>query len=331
MLEILGEGDLDEVIDLYRHLHRADEPLPVPTAKERWAQILAMPGHLVFGKRESGKLIASCVLQVIPNLTRGGRPYGLMENVVVHPYHRRHGVGRAVVQAALAQAWDAGCYKVMLLSGVANEHAPHFYPRVGFDGSGKRGYVAYPPEEVAPNGGVSMAEAGRRSSASADGVAIRRAYLDEDLDVLVELNLGVHALHVEAEPDVFRDPSPDEVGAWFQDVLASEDWVALLAEGNGTPLGYAIYEIVDRPEGVFTKARRSVYVHQIGVVASARRQGVGRQLLERVQTDAGELGVNQVGLDTWSFNESAIAFFRRNGLEPYRLQLRRSTMPPKGA
>jgi ribosomal protein S18 acetylase RimI-like enzyme len=146
VLEILGEGDLDDLLRLYGHLHRADEPISSVVARDRWEEILSMPGHTVFGVRDGGELIASCTLQIVPNLTRAGRPYGLMENIVVRADHRGRGIGTAMVRDVLAQAWKADCYKVMLLTGADNQHTKHFYDNAGFDGRAKLGYVAKPPE-----------------------------------------------------------------------------------------------------------------------------------------------------------------------------------------
>src|ERR1035438_5671583 len=74
-------GDLGELLELYRFLHPGDVPLPAPTVVEAiWADILADPRHFVFVDKEQGHLVSTCVLQVILNLTRGARPYGLIEN-----------------------------------------------------------------------------------------------------------------------------------------------------------------------------------------------------------------------------------------------------------
>lgn len=94
--------------------------------------MLAAPGVTVFVAEHGGMLAATCTLVVIPNLTRGGRPYGLVENVVTDAGHRKAGLGRAVIAAALEQAWEAGCYKVMLLTGSKNPATLRFYAGIGF-------------------------------------------------------------------------------------------------------------------------------------------------------------------------------------------------------
>ena len=62
------------------------------------------------------KAIIWCTVTVVPNLTRGCQPYGLIENVVTHAEHRQRGYGKAVLAEALALAWSQGCYKVMLMT-----------------------------------------------------------------------------------------------------------------------------------------------------------------------------------------------------------------------
>jgi GNAT superfamily N-acetyltransferase len=43
-------------------------------------------------------IIASCTLVVIPNLARGGQPYGLIENVVTHAAYRGRGFGKRLLR-----------------------------------------------------------------------------------------------------------------------------------------------------------------------------------------------------------------------------------------
>lgn len=87
-------------------------------------------------------MIASCVLVVVPNLTRNARPYALIENVVTHADYRRQGIGKRLLHHVLQFAWSQNCYKVMLLSSINREEAHQFYERVGFSRDRKVGFVA---------------------------------------------------------------------------------------------------------------------------------------------------------------------------------------------
>jgi len=126
-----GPDDLDAVLALNDHLHGPHERPADPPAM--WRRVLGHPGQTVFvGALPSGELVASCTLVVVPQMLRGGMPYALIENVVTHAEHRARGYGTAVLHAAFAAAWEAGCYKIMLLTGSANPATHRFYANAGF-------------------------------------------------------------------------------------------------------------------------------------------------------------------------------------------------------
>jgi GNAT superfamily N-acetyltransferase len=89
-------------------------------------------------------LVSSCALSVIPNLTRGCKPYGLIENVVTHSNHRNQGYGKALLAHTLAYAWSVGCYKVMLLTGRKDPATFQFYESAGFNRHEKQAFIAKP-------------------------------------------------------------------------------------------------------------------------------------------------------------------------------------------
>lgn len=142
----IGAHELDALLRLYAHLHVQDEPLPDRVAVESvWTEVLANSRCRYFGGYDGVELVSSCTITVIPNLTRGCRPYGLIENVVTHAEHRNQGWGKAILARALEFAWSQQCYKVMLLTGRKSESTLRFYEKAGFDPDGKRGFVAWAP------------------------------------------------------------------------------------------------------------------------------------------------------------------------------------------
>lgn len=121
------------------------DPLPARNVIEKvWHKIQGNSHFKYFGAFINRKLVSSCTLSVIPNLTRGCRPYGVIENVVTHSDYRRRGYASSILKHALNYAWNKGCYKVMLLTGRKNEGIYKFYESAGFDRYAKQAFLAKP-------------------------------------------------------------------------------------------------------------------------------------------------------------------------------------------
>ena len=140
-----GPDDLDALLALYAQLN-PDDP---PPQRERLAAILAdivASKHfaIVVATRDDA-VVATCYLNVIPNLTRDGASYAVIENVVVGAALRGDGLGRQVVRFALDEAWRRGCYKALLQTGSRDPRVHRFYEACGFSASDKTGFVARPP------------------------------------------------------------------------------------------------------------------------------------------------------------------------------------------
>lgn len=137
--------ELGTLLSLYEHLHVTDAPLPSEAVlRQKWEEFLGDPSiHCLVADRD-GELVASCTLAIIPNLTRGMRPYGIVENVVTHALHRRKGIGTQLLQAAIQRAWERSCYKVMLLTGSKDDGVYRFYEQAGFRRGIKTGFIVIP-------------------------------------------------------------------------------------------------------------------------------------------------------------------------------------------
>ncbi len=72
-------GDLPGLAVLYRHLNPTDPVLDTAMAEERFSAILAHPGMTVFIAFAGDVAAATATQIVVPNLTRGGASYALIE------------------------------------------------------------------------------------------------------------------------------------------------------------------------------------------------------------------------------------------------------------
>lgn len=125
-------SDLPRLLALYPHLNPGDAIPPLDVAERRYEDLGRYHGSAIFVGLVEDAIVTSCTLIVIPNLTRGGQPYGLIENVVTHAAYRARGFGNQILQAAIDAAWQADCYKVMLMTGSRKPSTLAFYAAAGF-------------------------------------------------------------------------------------------------------------------------------------------------------------------------------------------------------
>jgi GNAT superfamily N-acetyltransferase len=134
--------ELDRLLDLYRHLNPEDPDIKGQKhIKELWREICADPSTYYFAVEEDEQLVSSCTLSIVRNLTRGGRPYGLIENVVTHASYRKRGYGSAVLEKAVETARSNGCHKVLLMTGRKEESTLNFYEKAGFKRGLKTAFI----------------------------------------------------------------------------------------------------------------------------------------------------------------------------------------------
>ena len=137
------EADLGALLRLYLYLHENGVPEDSPRLRESWAAILADRNHHILVYEADGAIVSSCVCVVIPNLTRGVRPYALIENVVTRSDCRNRGYAGACMDAARRVAREAGCYKLMLLTGSKRPEVLRFYENRGYNSADKTAFVQW--------------------------------------------------------------------------------------------------------------------------------------------------------------------------------------------
>jgi ribosomal protein S18 acetylase RimI-like enzyme len=129
-------ADLDALLALYHELaatRSAAAPGDHASARPVLEQILADPArHLIVGIVD-GHVVGTADLLIVANLTHRGKPWAIVENVVVAAATRRSGVGGELMRHLIELAGAAGCYKVQLLSGKQRAGAHALYRNLGLD------------------------------------------------------------------------------------------------------------------------------------------------------------------------------------------------------
>jgi ribosomal protein S18 acetylase RimI-like enzyme len=139
----IQENDLEGLLELYTQLH--DNPMPTidENINALWQSILEDKNHHIIVAKEDNRIISSCVLIIVPNLTHNQRPYGLIENVITDNEYRNKGYATNVLEFAKEIAIKQNCYKIMLLTGSKKESTLKFYEKAGYNRNDKTGFIQW--------------------------------------------------------------------------------------------------------------------------------------------------------------------------------------------
>jgi GNAT superfamily N-acetyltransferase len=137
-----------------------------------------------------------------------------------------------------------------------------------------------------------------------------------DLDVILDLWGTMMAEHEANDPRIrLADCALGSYRSYLSYHINNAASRVLLAESGGTPAGFCLVAITNNLK-MFLPERYG-YLSDLYVQPRARRQGVGRRLVESELAWLAERGVTNVQLQFYQFNKAGEAFWRAMGFEPY--------------
>lgn len=139
----IEQTDLIGLLQLYKQLHDNAMPIIDDKLSVLWKDIMADKNHHIIVIEEEGKIVCSCVLIIVPNLTHHQRPYALIENVVTDQNFRKKGYATAVLDYAKQIAIEENCYKIMLLTGSKLDSTLKFYEQAGYNRNDKTAFIQW--------------------------------------------------------------------------------------------------------------------------------------------------------------------------------------------
>ena len=144
--------------------------------------------------------------------------------------------------------------------------------------------------------------------------------MQKDAGRINDLLRQVLNVHHEGRPDLFKGDTKKYTDKELEEIIGDDSRPIFVAlDGKGTVQGYA-FCIFQRHENdnILTDVR-TLYVDDLCVDSGARGQGIGRSLYEHVLGFAKEQGCYNVTLNVWTCNQSAMRFYEKCGLTPYKV------------
>lgn len=153
-------------------------------------------------------------------------------------------------------------------------------------------------------------------------IVIRRAGV-EAIPQLRPLWESLHEHHVQVAEHLQRlGPARPAADSWrvrealYAEWLTEPDAFVMLAEEDGTAVGYALVHMRGEEESWETGSRIGE-LETLALLPGHRGLGTGAQLIAAVYDELRRIGVGQLGVGIISTNHDAIRFYERLGLLPF--------------
>lgn len=131
-------ADLPAVVALYNTSGlESGAPVTLSAAQVWFETIQTYPNYTLWIAQENDAIVGTFALLIVDNLVHHSAPSGLIEGVAVDPNRQGQGIGRQMMNGAIAQCRAAGCYKLTLSTNLNRTAAHAFYESLGFE---KHGY-----------------------------------------------------------------------------------------------------------------------------------------------------------------------------------------------
>lgn len=133
----------------------------------------------------------------------------------------------------------------------------------------------------------------------------------EDIRALVD---QVHTIHVKNRPDIYKEGNPfgEEL---FEKILNDPSVIATVYDdGKIKGFCYMTIQNIENQAGMID--RKKGFIETIVVDEEIRNQGIGKELFLDIKNRAIKTGIKCIELMIWSFNSSALCFYKSLGMTP---------------
>ena len=147
---------------------------------------------------------------------------------------------------------------------------------------------------------------------------IRRAE-ERDIPAILDLLIQVDMVHHRARPDLFKGPATKYSADELSGIFRNDQMPVFVYEENGQVLGHAFCLFQRHEENAVLTNALTLYIDDLCVDERHRGKHIGRRLFDHAVEFARSSGCYNVTLNVWAQNEAALAFYRKQGLQPQKI------------
>ena len=141
----------------------------------------------------------------------------------------------------------------------------------------------------------------------------------EDIEQIIVILEQISEMHYKNRPDIFKKKSKDEIKKNIIEMINDENRKVIVATDETLKIyGLVIYNIKEVKEHINLSDSKVLWIEELGVDESYRKNGIGKMLMEKVEEDAKMLDCTRIELNCWDFNNNAISFYERFGMRTQR-------------
>lgn len=139
---------------------------------------------------------------------------------------------------------------------------------------------------------------------------------------LCELFDELDKYHRNNLPHIFKKPDgPVREEDYYLELIANENVGFLIAETDESVVGFVHAIIREAPAIPIFVHRRYARINSIVVKSEFQNYGIGKILMDKIQTWAIAKGAESIELNVYGFNENAISFYESLGYKEISLRM----------
>ncbi len=140
-----------------------------------------------------------------------------------------------------------------------------------------------------------------------------------DVNAIMNLLHQVNDVHADGRPDLFIHGHTKYSSSEIIGLINNPDYrIFVYSDEDGEVKGHAFCIIQDHTSDPHLAKIRTLYIDDICVDSDCRGLHIGESIYQAVKKYAQEEAFHNITLNVWSCNESALRFYEKMGLRPYK-------------